>query len=232
VTHGRGSLPSCRSGRRLARRGGKLVAAIIGAAGGSGFAYWLESRRRQQEEVRIRVAAINRALFALYRYWNELLPYRQTVLDPFRGKPDAWLNASASVAPIDADQRIDDGNLGFLLDVREGDQFAELILQQDRFRYAAFMAGEHSRTLIDAHQALSARGVERGQGLNDAELTAALGQYLTMRLQVLFAGTMTAIDESLPSFERQFRSLHALGKSLFPEAHFIDVTFTETPPKG
>src|SRR5438309_9287071 len=104
--------------------GATLIAALVGAAAGSGFAYWLEGRRRQREEARLRVGAINRALFVLYRYWNELLPYRQQVLDPVRGKPDGWLNASASVAPVDGDQPIDNGHLGFLLDVREGDGYA------------------------------------------------------------------------------------------------------------
>jgi len=46
-------------------------------------------------------------------------------------------------------------------------------------------------------------------------------------LKVLFAGTVKAIDESLPSFEVQFKSLRLLGKSLFPMAHFIDVKFVE-----
>jgi hypothetical protein len=107
--------------------GATLIGALIGAAAGSGLAYLLENRRRQRLELRVCVASVNRALFALYRYWNELLPYRQNVLDPIRGKPDAWLDANASVAPIDATQSIDDGNLSFLLDVREDDQFAQLL---------------------------------------------------------------------------------------------------------
>jgi hypothetical protein len=106
------------------------------------------------------------------------------------------------------------------------------MLQEDRFRYAAFLIGEHSRTLLDAHQALSMRGVKQGQGLTDEELTAALGPYLTLRLKVLLAGTMKAVDDNLASFKSQFRELRELGTSLFPAAHFIDVEFKETPPKG
>jgi hypothetical protein len=65
------------------------------------------------------------------------------------------MSAGANVAPVDADQPIDNGHLGFLLDVREGDRYAQLILQEDRFRYAAYLTGEHSRALLEAHQVLS-----------------------------------------------------------------------------
>jgi len=111
--------------------GATLIAALVGAGTGSWFASWLESRRRSEEQMLARIGSINRALFALYRYWNELLPYRQLVLDPIRGRLDAWLNANAMVAPVNSDQPIDDGSLGFLLDVHQGEKFSELMLQQD-----------------------------------------------------------------------------------------------------
>jgi hypothetical protein len=57
--------------------GATLVAALFGAGTGSWLAYCLESRRRGREVTRARIGSINRALFALYRYWNELLPYRR-----------------------------------------------------------------------------------------------------------------------------------------------------------
>jgi len=40
---------------------------------------------------------------------------------------------------------------------------------------------------------------------------------------------MEAVDESLTSFKSQFSTLRALGKSLFPGSHFIDVNFIEIP---
>ena len=56
-----------------------LVAAatLVAAAAGSGFAFFLENRRRKREEIRLRITAINRALFVLHRYWSELLPNRR-----------------------------------------------------------------------------------------------------------------------------------------------------------
>jgi hypothetical protein len=209
-----------------------LVAALVGAGVGSAVSYLLEAARWKREEIRRRIAAVNRALFALYRYWNELLPYRQQVIDPVREKKDAWLNANASIAPIDSSERLDNGDLGFLLDVEQGDRYAQLMLQQDRFRYAAFLINEHSRALLGAHQTLSGKGVPKGAGLTDDQLAAVLGPYLMMRLQVLLDGTTEAVDECLVSFRNEFHTLRKLGETLFPKAHFIDVNFVENPPKA
>jgi len=218
--------------------GATLIAALGGAATGSGFAYWLESRRRQGEDIRARVTSINRALFVMHRYWSELLPYRQTVIDPVRGKPYGWLDASASVAPVDGDQSIDNGNLGFLLEVRS-QELAQVLMQQDRFRYAAFLINEHSRALMDAHEALASHGAKQGQGLTDKQLAEALGPFLTLRLKLLLEATTLAVDQCLVSFQDEFRSLRRLATTIFPDAHFIEADFVEplapqtvTAPQG
>ena len=69
-----------------------LVASFAGAWG----AFLLENERHKREVVDRNVGAANRAIYTLFNRWNILEQYRNEVLEPYRSKPDLWLNLAAT----------------------------------------------------------------------------------------------------------------------------------------
>lgn len=59
--------------------------------------FGLSASAETTDEIQKRVGAVNRALYTLFNFWNILEQFRKEVIEPFRGKPDAWLNLLATV---------------------------------------------------------------------------------------------------------------------------------------
>lgn len=202
------------------------VATLVAAFFGTFLAFLLESRRRSADLDKQHIAAINRALYALFHYWNISIHFRHDVIDPARGKPNAWLEASALVAPEQIQFPIDNGNLDFLLSV--GDKaslFAALQLQQQRFEYVTFMMNEQTRCIRTAYRVLGERGTQRHAGLTEAQFNQVLGSDRVLELHILFDGLVIGLDEGIPAFEATFRQLTTAGKKLFPKANLIECEF-------
>ena len=68
------------------------ITTLVAAFGGAWLAFQLERKRRGDDETQKRVGVANRALYTLFNFWNILEQHRKEVIEPCRGKSDAWLN--------------------------------------------------------------------------------------------------------------------------------------------
>jgi hypothetical protein len=65
---------------------------LVASFAGAWSAFMLARYQRKRDKIESDVAAGNRALFTLTVMYNELRQYQKEVVEPYRGKHDAWLN--------------------------------------------------------------------------------------------------------------------------------------------
>jgi hypothetical protein len=207
------------------------LATLAAAFFGTAAAFLLELLRRHFEARQRRVSAINRALYALFHYWNTTIHHRVAVVDPVRAQQDAWLNASTIVAPEEENFPIDNGHLDFLLNVGTlADLFAKLHRQEQQFRYAVFLMNERTRCARVAYRVLGEKGAGIRGGYTEAQYHQMLGTDRVIELRILFDGLVKCLDESIPEFESTFQKLRVAGKSLFwLKVNLIDCEFVPPP---
>ena len=113
-----------------------FVSALMGTFFGAYFAFLFERRERQTEVEEKSIGALNRALFTLSEMWSILHQYQREHLNEFRDRSDRWLNLTSN--PLAAQHhgiQFEPGQLYFLL-TKEGNTFANLMLQERRFKLA------------------------------------------------------------------------------------------------
>lgn len=109
------------------------LASLIASFAGAWVAFLLESGRRKREETGKNIGSANRAIYTVFNLWNVLEQYRKEVLEPLRGKPDAWLNLAANPSTPVGDSKFQTGDLQFLLQTAHASLFATLLLEEQRF---------------------------------------------------------------------------------------------------
>src|SRR5262245_40198987 len=72
--------------------GNTLIGPLVGSFFGASCAFAFASYQRNRERKESEVAAGNRALFTLTQMYSELRQVQKEIIDPYRGKDDAWLN--------------------------------------------------------------------------------------------------------------------------------------------
>ncbi|WP_295646872.1 hypothetical protein, partial [uncultured Methylibium sp.] len=110
-----------------------ILATLVAAFAGAWGAFLLESKRRERETRDRNVGAGSRALYTIFNIWNTLEQYRKEVLEPYRGRPDSWLNLAASPALPVGEHRFQAGDLQFLLQSEHAQTYAALFLEEQRF---------------------------------------------------------------------------------------------------
>src|SRR5690242_16902591 len=112
------------------------AATLLASFAGAWAAFALESRRRKNEETERIVGGANRALYTIFHQWNVLEQYRKEVLEPYRGKQDAWLNVAANPCTPEGDYKFEPAQLQFLLQREKPDVYVTLMLEEQRFKLA------------------------------------------------------------------------------------------------
>jgi hypothetical protein len=112
------------------------------------FAFLYARYQRTQDKTESNVAAGNRALFTLTVMYNELRQHQLEIVEPYRGKPDAWLNMHLS-KPLKENLSFEMKELSFMMPAKAS-TFQQLFLEEERFRTAAYLVEEHRRLILSA----------------------------------------------------------------------------------
>ena len=107
---------------------GTLAATFFGAW----FAFRFEKSQRRREREDNEVAAGNRTLLILSEMWNAMTQQQKEVIDPYRGRTDAWLNLGVA-PPLDQGLSFDVSEITFLLQ-SAAPTFQEVLLEARRYR--------------------------------------------------------------------------------------------------
>jgi len=201
-----------------------LIATFVGAWA----AFRFESRRRKVEEDDKRIGAANRALYVVYHYWNLLEQFRKEVLEPYRGRKDAWLNLAAHPAAPAPTDRFQPNDLQFLLQVEHADTYVTLMLEEQRVMLALNLIAARSDLVLNEvfpRMASADKGV--GQPVAFDEIECVLGVDVTHKLKELTASIFRNVDEDLASLKTAHDKMRSTMKSLYPDRKFLQVVFED-----
>ena len=211
------------TGKEIIAGFGTLVASFAGAW----FAFRFARLQREKQRVDDEVAAGNRALVTLARMWNATKMYQRTVVDPYRGKTDAWINLHIS-QPLNADLSFDMKELSFMMKAAGAAAFQQIFLEEERYKLAAYLVEEHRRLLLtEAWPRMESAGLQLKEQIPTTEMERIIGIGTVQQLKVTTSGIITNFDENVKSLRQAFMNLRAALKNIFPERKFIDFKFGE-----
>jgi hypothetical protein len=210
----------------------KLMAglgALVGTFVGAWLAFRFAKTARDQTKADDNVTAGNLALFTLTTMWNQTRQHQKEVVAEYRNREDAWLNLPAA-SPLNEKLTFELKDLAFVAQLAPT-AFANLLMEQERFRLAAYMVEEHRRiALEEAWPKLAAAGITMNEGRPVEEVERALGPGITRQLKVITAGIINNFDENEASLKKAFVELRSALLKIFSERKFINFKFDSDPP--
>lgn len=208
-----------------------ILATLIASFAGAWGAFLLENSRKKREAEDRNVGAANRAIYTLFNLWNILEQYRKEILEPYRGKPDAWLNLAANPTSPIGEQTFQANELQFLLQSTKAEIYASLMLEEQRFAVAIDLIKARSALVLDeVFPAMSAAKVPVGKSLVQAEVEAVLGIGLVHKLKEITAAIFKNVDEDLVSLKIQHNHLRETMKSMYPKRKVLQIVFEAPAP--
>jgi hypothetical protein len=202
---------------------------LIATFAGAWTAFRFESHRRKAEEDEKRIGAANRALYVVYHYWNLLEEFRKAVIEPHRGRQDAWLNLAAHPAAPIATDRFQPNDLQFLLQVGHVDTYVTLMLEEQRVMLALNLIAVRSELVLnDVFPRMASADISVGQPFTSDEIEHVLGVDVTHKLKELTASIFKNVDEDLASLKAAHDKMRSTMKSLYPGKSFLQVVFEDS----
>ena len=201
-----------------------VVGTLIASFAGAWFAFKFARMQRDKERIDNEIAAGNRALFTLSVMWNETKQHQKEVVEPCRGKVDAWLNLHVS-QPLNERLSFDMKDLSFLMQ-SDPTVFQQMILEEERFRFAAYLIEEHrTLALTETWPRLESAGLRIGESRPQGEIEMILGAGMVQKLKVTTDAIITNFDRNEVSLREAFTNLRIALKKTYPDRKFIDFKF-------
>jgi hypothetical protein len=198
------------------------VTTLVAAFAGAWFAYALSKHERTRDLIDARVAAANRAIFALLRQFNSLHIIRLQEINPRRGDPLRCLNIPALSAVPSSSVHVDLDALTFLLETDDRQVLGELMSADNNFHSAVQAITERSACHRNAVQpVLAAAEVHRGQETNLAEVQAILGHALHQEISEATDLMIQIVDQTLVSTQAIAGQFREAMLRQYPKRTFI-----------
>jgi len=155
---------------------GSLLTALIGAFAGAYFAFSLENSRRKRAEKNLRIVEINKALFVLVDYLDELYQYENYHLLPSMKSQFPMLELKPTMPKQHLRPLINLNDISFLIDLEESHLLYEIKQEIDRFFTLIFRIDERSNLHVNVvFQRFSDHGIEYFEQLDEDKLVEILG---------------------------------------------------------
>lgn len=203
---------------------GKIQDALVtlaSAFAGAWAAFAFERWHQQREQDARRIGAANRALYTIFNLWSIQEQFRTEIIEPHRGRADAWLNMSATTPTMYGTTTFDAGELAFLLE-SDSMTYASLLLEEQRFGHTMKVVESRSAVILDeAWPKLATAGI----GLNDPrpadEIEGILGMAIVRKLTIMTDGLMKEVDSNLASLVKVHDALRSVMMRRYPKAKFL-----------
>ncbi len=202
------------------------VVTLISAFAGAWAAFEFERCRRRDEEESRNVGAANRALYTLFNLWNVLEQFRKSIIEPCRGRHDAWLNMAATIPAKNGVSAFEAGELAFLLQTAQAPIYATLMLEEQRFAFAiSLIETRSSLVLNEVFSSLAQAGMPVGSSRPVAEVERIIGIDVTRKLKVVTESLVKNVDDDLLSLVTAYEELQKAMNAIYPKRKFIKVQF-------
>lgn len=202
-----------------------LITTLVGAFSGVLAAFFLQEYRESRNTEEQNVAAINRAIYTIYNLWSIQHQYQVEVIEPYRGKSDAWLNMSATPPSNHGLTSFDAEALSFLLKTHT-QTYSELMLEENRFQAAMNLIRLRSSTALnEAWPRLAAANVALGARNDEKRIRGIIGVDICQKLEKFTEGIIEHIDENDKSLRDIGDKLRAAFMEIYPKRKIIRVDF-------
>lgn len=209
-----------------------VLASLVASFSGAWAAFKFQAQQKRGEETRQNVGSGNRAIYGVYALWNVLEQFRKEVLEPFRGRPDAWLNLAAHPAPPVGVDRFQQADLQFLLEKGQASVFAAIMLEEQRFHLVMNLIQSRSQIILDdvfPRMAAAGFGVRQARPLQEVE--NVLGIDVCHKLREITAAMYQNIDEDLASLRELYEDLRGALQAIYPDQKYLQIVFETTNDK-
>lgn len=204
------------------------LATLVAAFYGAKYAFDFQRKKEEADKKKKDLVSANIASFNLMRMANSLLVIRKQVIDPFRGKPTAFLEIPALLHTIEEDIRINAESLYFLLETKERNLLPEIIVEERRYVTAIHSINERSTLHRNEIQPLlESAGVKQGGEYSREQLKQALGERMFITINMATDQVITHVDETISSIQAVSNKFADCMKIMYPDEYVMRYSLPE-----
>lgn len=198
------------------------LATLAAAYFGAFFAFKFQERKEEQKIRTNNIAAGNRAMFLLFRQFNELSVIQKQIIEPDRTHPVRFVGMRPALPLNYESLRFEVNNLSFLLETKHRQVLMDLLIEEGRFHAAVQALNERSKMHIhDVQPVLEKAGIVDGGNHSLSQLKEAMGNRLFVQLSRATDQMIDHIDDSIKSLLQMGDKLYEVFKELYPGETFI-----------
>jgi hypothetical protein len=202
------------------------LATLLAAFYGAKYAFEFQRRKEAEDKKKKDLVSANIAIYTLMRMANALLVFRKQVIDPFRGRPTAFLEIPAVLHPVGEDIKINSESLYFLLETKELNLLAEILIEEERYKTAIRCINERSDLHRNEIQPLLERAGLKEKGfLSMTQIEEILGSRLFVTLNTSTDQIIDHVDQTITSIQIVSTMFYDCIKRIYPDDQIIRYSF-------
>jgi hypothetical protein len=192
------------------------VASFAAAGFGSYFAFLLQNRKEQRNELNQQRKAVNRAIFNLSHLWNAQNQYYKEVILPDKNSPALWLRMQANISTQFLNISFDIDGLFFLADTDHAQFLSRFYLEEQRFEVVKDLIQERSSVVLNQlYPKMEHLGVRAGKPFELQTVERELGPDLVGKLKTLTEEIVTNIEQNIESTKCLNQEFHEAMAGFF-----------------
>ncbi len=194
------------------------LATLLAAFYGAKYAFEFQRKKEAEDNKKKDLVNANIAIFNLMRMANSLLVFRKQIIDPFRGKPTAFLEIPPVLHAVGEDIKINPESLYFLLETKERNLLGEIIVEESRYLTAIQSINERSTLHRNEIQPLLERAGFPERGLFSLEqIEQALGSRMFVTINQATDQVIAHVDQTITSIQAVSNKLVDCLKNMHPD---------------
>lgn len=203
---------------------------LIGAFVGAWLAFEFQKRGEADKARKENLVAGNRTMLLLAQFVNELELIRRQIIDHVKTEPARFLSMRPILLPPYDHLRCETERLEFLLENKQGDLLAEVLIEESRFHQAIQAVQYHSKIHLTEVQPI----LEKAGYMHGVTYTGTVGDLKRLLGERLAATMIQATDDVIQHVESTISScttvaakLRAALKAIFPKEDVIRFEVTK-----
>jgi hypothetical protein len=198
------------------------VATLVASFTGAGFAFLLANWSRKRQERTSSAKAGNRAMFMLWRQWNELRLFQTQIINPERNHPVRFITLLPNPETDYGDLRFDFDGLAFLLDTEYRECLMEVSVAENKFRRTVQLLDMRSQIRQEVAPLLEQAGIREGGEYTANAIIAVLGERRSGELVSITNDAIAHVDDTVTSIKTVGDRLHNALNKLYPKENIIN----------
>jgi hypothetical protein len=202
------------------------LATLVAAFYGAKFAFQFQNDKEAAKNREKNILDGNLVIFNLSRMINTLLVYRKQFIEPFRGKPTAFLEMPPSLELLEDAIQLNMENLFFLLHLDEINFIGELAVEKSKFQRALEAINERSKVhRFEVQPKLESSNIVQGGQYTFQQIENILGERLNHTIRQATDQVVSHVDETIDSLKITGDKLSEIMKKNFNEERIINFKF-------